>query len=878
MGEVYRATDTKLKRQVALKLLPESLAGDRDRLARLQREAEVLASLNHPYIAAIYGLEDSDGAKALVMELVEGEDLALRISRGPIPLEEALTIARQIAEGLEAAHDQGIVHRDLKPANVRVRPDGTVKILDFGLAKSMSVDGAAVPPAALDDSPTLTSPGITQVGAILGSAPYMAPEQARGKVIDRRVDIWAFGCVLYEMLTARRPFSGDRMTDVLSAIVSREPDWPSLPAETPQAVHQLLHRCLDKDAHRRLRDIGEARLILENPHAADDLSPFAAPHRRSPAWLLPVLGTAAGALALAASLLLVNQSKTSPSDAPRVVTRYDVAPPDDAVLTLVFRPALALSADGSVMAFTAAANGVNRIYVRARSDVAARPIRGSEGGTNPALSPDGKWLAFFADGSVKKAPVDGQAMTIAPARDVRGMTWSDDGALILTSDAAAPLSRMTADGADARNITTLGPGERTHRWPQVLPGGRAALFTVGTLDSPDSYDGSNIDAVVISTGERRAVIRGAAMARYCGDGYLLYAKGAALFAVAFDTDRLTTTGSPVQVVQGVGRDASTGAAHFDCAGDRTLAMVPAASNDLRRFAWADRTGQMQLVDLAAGPYQEARISPDGTRMALLNGVSGSGDVWTYEFATAKYSRLTFTGTNAAPVWSADGRSVYYTSFARGGDQSTIMKKLADGSREAEGLATTGSRAYLDWVSDTERTAVFESVSRASDRGDILRIALGQDSAAPERLVATSFNEYAAAVSPNGRWLAYQSDDTGRYEVFVRDLAGSGARWQVTVEGGEEPHWGGDGHQLFYRSANRLMVVDIEPGETFRPGSRRALFDGIYNSGIESGRSYDVDPVTGRFLLVQPADAGVSAPNVRLVLNWDHGAALPPRRP
>jgi serine/threonine-protein kinase len=517
-------------------------------------------------------------------------------------------------------------------------------------------------------------------------------------------------------------------------------------------------------------------------------------------------------------------------------------------------------------AFVAAAGGIDRVYVRSRSGAVARVVPGSERGTGPALSPDGNWVVFFADGTIRKAPIDGEATVIGRARDVRGLSWSEEGTLFLTTDAGAPLVSMPATGGDFQPVTTLAEGERTHRWPQVLPGGRSVLFTVGTLASPDDYDGGNIDGVLLETGERRVVVRGAAMARYCGDGQLLYSKGAGLFAVAFDPDRLTTSGEPVQIVPAIARDASTGAAHFGCASDGTLAFVPATSSTgLRTLVWVGESGQTEAVKLSAGPHQEVRISPDGTRAALLGGTSGNGDVWIYEFARGTFSRLTFTGTNAAPTWSADGRSVYYSSFDPNG-RSTVFKKLADGSRDPTAVATVAARTYVTWVNPTETAAIIDAANPAGSRGDILRVTFGA-SGAPEKLVATLSNEYAGAVSPRGNWLAYQSDETGRPEIYVRDLGGSGAKWQVTFEGGEEPHWSRDGRQLFYRSANRMVAMPLEPGPTFRNGQPRGLFDGVYNAGIESGRSFDVNPVTGRFLLVRPADGGTSAQVVRIVLNW-----------
>jgi serine/threonine-protein kinase len=874
MGEVYRATDTNLARQVAIKVLPGSMAADADRLARFDREAKTLAALSHPNIAAIYGLERFDRQTALVMELVEGPTLAERIAEGAIPFDEAMTIAKQIAEALEAAHEQSIIHRDLKPANITLRPDGTVKVLDFGLAKVLE----PIPAAGVDvtASPTITSPAKTSVGIILGTAAYMSPEQARGKPVDKRADIWAFGCVLYEMLTGHSAFDGETVTDVLSAIVSRGPDWSSIPAGLPGQVAHLLRRCLEKDPRKRLRDIGEARLVLEAPRTTDEEagSQAGGAARRSPRWALPALTATVVLLALAAGYLIAVRQGVSPGP-PAAVTRFDVQLEDaSAALSLVFRPTVALSADGGTVAFVAASQGVDRVYVRTRSEPSVRAIAGSERGSGPALSPDGKWVAFFADGGIRKAAIDGEAATIGAARDVRGISWSEDGTLFFTADAASHLVSMPAGGGPMRQVTTLAAGERTHRWPQVLPGGRSVLFTVGTVASPDSYDAGNIDAVIVATGERRNVITGAAMARYCGDGRLLYSKGPGLFSIAFDPDRLATSGDPVQVMPAIARDASTGAAHFACARDGTLAVVPGSSlSELRNLVWVTESGKTEVAKLPAGPHQEVRISPDGKRAALLEGNSGNGDVWIYDFAEGTFNRLSFTGSNAAPAWSGDGLFVYYSSFDAVNTESTILRKPADGSRDATAVAKIDGRAYIAWVDPTDTFAIIEAVSPKSDRGDILRLTFSA-STPLETLVATPFNEYGGSVSPRGNWLAYQSDETGRPEIHVRDLGGSGARWQVTFEGGEEPHWSSDGLQLFYRSANRVLAVALEPGPTFRYGRTRGLFDGAYNTGIESGRSYDVSPASARFLLVRPADTGPTPQAVRIVLNWP--ADLPAR--
>jgi len=880
MGEVYRARDTRLHRDVAIKVLPEIFAADPERLARFEREAQTLAALNHPNIAHIHGVVDlpaeagsyGGGARsgvethaALVMELVEGEDLAQRLAREPIPLDEAIPIARQIAEALEAAHELGIVHRDLKPANIKVRPDGAVKVLDFGLAKALMGDvtgGAAVPSA---NSPTITSPAMTAHGVILGTAAYMAPEQARGKPVDRRADIWAFGCVLYEMLTGAGPFSGDTVTDMLSAVVSREPAWSRVPPSTPPAVVSLLRRCLEKDPRRRLRDIGEARLTLEQP--TDAVAAPGAP-RPGASRLVPALAVLALLLAAALIVVIARTGLRASASAPRALTRYDLRLPDKTAAMITFRPAVSVSADGSTFTALAAAEGINQAYVRTRGEVAFRPVPGTERAVMAALAPDGRSLAFFAGGSLRKASIEGGATTLSAARDVRGLTWVDSATIVVTPDSAGPLSVIAASGGEMRQLTTLGAGERTHRWPDALPGGRAVLFTVGTLDKPDLYDPGNIDVVMLATGERHVLIKGAAMARACGVGRVIYSKSTSLYSVSIDPDRLQVTGAPVEIVQGVERDASTGAAHFDCSDDGTLAYVPGSPiGDLRRLAWANRQGHMEPVPLAAGPLQDARVSPDGKHVAVLQGSSGAGDVWIYDTTGGTFTRLSFNGTSAAPEWSPDGRYVYYTTLDASGRTASIVRKLADGSRDAETVRPLDRRAYISSVDEAKGMVVLDTIVTASDRGDVLRVPLAPGGA-PQSLAGSQFNEYGSSVSPNGRWIAYQSDETGRPEVYALDLAAAALRRQVTTDGGEEPHWSPDGRELYYRSVNRLLSAPVLNGPTLRFGNPVPLFEGVYTSGIETGRSYDVNPKTGRFLLVLPARELKSAGAIRVVLNWD----------
>jgi serine/threonine-protein kinase len=681
--------------------------------------------------------------------------------------------------------------------------------------------------------------------------------------------------VLYEMLAGVRPFDGDSLTDVLAAIVSHAPDWSRLPKDTPPAVRHLLARCLEKDPRRRLRDIGEARVLLEQPLAGDAAASAAPGGAGSRSSRLPFLAGTIGVAVLAAAAGIVRGRGLRPAGAAaRQVTRYDVVLPDKATVSVVFRQAVAISRDGSMFAFTGNADGAERIYVRARGEAEAHLFAGGERGSNPALSPDGRMIAFRADGALRKATTTGSATTlVTQARDMRGLTWLDSSTIVAAVYTAAPLVRVTIADGHTQPLTTLAPGERTHRWPDALPDGRGVLFTVGMADRPDTYDDSRIDLVIPRTGERRVVVNGAAMARYCGPARIVYSRGTSLYAVPFDLERLQVTGPAVEIVQGVERDASTGAAHFDCSDDGTLAFVPGPpQGDLKQLMWMDRAGHPEPVGLAPGPYQEAMLSPDGGRVVLLNGTTGGGDLWIYDLAATTFTRLTFNGTCAAPVWSDDGRYVYFTAVDAAGGAPKLMRKIADGSRDAEVLRPLQTRGYVSRVDEARGAVILNAVDpwtassiREADRGDILRVPFGA-SAAAEALVSTPANEYGGSVSPDGRWLAYQSDETGRAEIYTMELAEGRARRQITSGSGEEPHWSADGRELFFRTANRLMVVPIANGQA--GGVPRPLFDGVYNSGIESGRSYDVDRKSGRFLLVTPARDRIPTGTIRVVLNWD----------
>jgi Tol biopolymer transport system component len=869
MGEVYRARDTTLNRDVAIKVLPELFAADAERVARFEREAQTLASLNHPHIAQIYGLERAGPVRALVMELVEGEDLAGRIARGALPLDEALPIAHQIAEALEAAHEQGIIHRDLKPANIKVRSDGTVKVLDFGLAKALEGSGphAAESQAGLMNSPTMSFHA-TAVGLILGTAGYMAPEQARGVAVDRRVDVWAFGVVLFEMLSGRAAFSGDTIADVLASVLKNDLEWGQLPAALPAPILTLLRRCLNPDRRNRLRDIGEARIAIAEYLSAPPAG--ASPETPTPpaARLLPwYVATGVLALALVAALVWGRRP-----DEPGLVVRYEVHAPAAASIATENRSPVALSPDGRLLVFAAQAGGATRLYLQRRDDFEAHPLPGTEGASDPAFSSDGRSIAFSADTHLKLLRLEGGVTTLAPVNDPRGASWIDMATLVYAPDATGPIHEISTSGGASRAITTVEPeaGERTHRWPHVLPGGRYVLFTVGMVDSPDNYDDARIDAVDRETGERRTVLHGASLARYAPTGHLLYARGGILLALDFDLKTLTTSGTAVPVLQAVGGDATTGAAHVTWASDGTMAYVAGESSaGQRRLVWADRKGGVTSIELptTAGTtlYNDARLSPDGSRVAVAAGTSGRADIWVHHFQRGTLTRLTFTGSNATPFWSADGRDIYYMSLD--GRRGTLLRIQADGGVEPTELATFDRRSYLKHISRDGTWGLLDRVDfGTSQKTDIIRFTLPAAAEATP-IVATSFDEYAGAVSPDERWIAYQSDESARPEIYVRAADGSPGRWQVSSGGGEEPMWSPDARELYFRAMDRLMVVPIEIQPIFRPGTPALLFEGIYNLRSDTGVSYDVHPKGDGFLMVRQVSPESSAGTIRVALNW-----------
>jgi len=868
MGEVYRAQDTKLKRQVAVKVLPESVAQDAERLARFQREAEVLAQLNHPNIAAIYGLEETGDAKALVMELVEGPTLADRIAQGPIPVDEALPIARQIAEALEAAHEQGIIHRDLKPANIKLRPDGTVKVLDFGLAKAMEPTGAMS--SSVSMSPTITTPAMTQAGMILGTAAYMSPEQAKGRPADRRSDMWAFGAVLYEMLTGQRAFEAEDVSETLVAVLRVDVDLERLASHASPRIVTVVRRCLQKDPRERIHDAGDVRLALEGAFEPTGGTPSVAGSVSSPAWrrALPfvVVGVVAVIVTSVASLALRSVSS------PRPVVRSVHQLPEGRNFRNTGRTGVAMAPTGQAFVY----NTGGGLYLRRLDTLEARVIPGTEPAlANPVFSPDGQSVAFYLNGGLRRLPVaGGTPVTLTPVADnTWGISWEPDGTLLYGQPDG--IWQVSENGGEPRLLIATEEGEQASS-PQRLPGGNWILFTLGRVGATGAvpWDQAEIVAESLTSGERRVLRTGGGAGRYISTGHLVYALQNVLFAVPFDVDRVAVTGGPVPVVQGVRRAITTADAFVAFAEDGTLVYVPGNTfgSETVTFAISDRAGQETRLSVPEGLYDYPRVSPDGRWVAFTATYSDGDDIAVYELGTdTAPRRLTFGGVGRFPIWSADSARVLYQSGRDGAP--SLYWQAADGTGAAERLTTAeeGKSHIPDSVSpDGER------VSFTVDSGQEAAVwVLTLQSKEAQPLVAEPGAQVAQSVfSPDGRWLTYQSNETGEDEIFVQPFPPTGAKYQLpNTRDNHYPLWSPDGSELFYTPGPGLRAavrITTQPRFTF--GNPVSLNLGSLLSGPPSTRRrHDIMPDGSGFLGTVPAggEAGlaVDLTSIRIVEGW-----------
>ncbi len=866
MGEVYRARDPRLHREVAIKVLSAVFAQDAERMARFQREAELLASLNHPNIAILYGLEESEGERALVMELVEGPTLAQRLATGAMALEEALGIARQVAEALEAAHEKGIIHRDLKPANVKVTPEGTVKVLDFGLAKALADEPVVSAPA---DSPTL-SMGATRAGVILGTAAYMPPEQAKGKPVDRRADIWSFGVVLLEMLTGRRVFTGETAAETLASVLLKDPEFDALPAGTPATIRRLLRRCLEKDPRKRLRDIGEARITIEEVLAgapAEEAAPrpvAPAPSRRPVlAWV--VAWVVAALAALAAGLVSFVHFREAP---PRPETvRFDVSPPEGARSTFDSSAAPTVSPDGRHLLFLAAKGAETMLYVRSLDSAEARPLAGTNHAFHPFWSPDSRSIGFFAEGNLKRVELaGGSPIMLCPVgtpfdNQGKGATWNRDGVIVFATPREEPLFRIAASGGKPERLTELDPSqEESHRWPYFLPDDNHFLYLA-------RHKGRENAAVYIgslgshgSKGGRKLLFRNDTRVAYAGGpegvGYLLFAQGDTLMAQSFDPGRLELRGKPLRVAGPVRVFPRANLVAFSVSAGGVLAFFPDSMERLERLVRFDRSGRELAKMGNPGGYSNPRFSPDGKALLYI----GPGGFWIADVERDVHSRFAVTGKEArGATWSADGKEVFYATSAGGAVfSSRLLRSTYRGAGEPSLLLETGSIILPQTLSPDGKTLLLET--HLQPAGDIALVTLaGKPSIEP--WLKSEFAEHEPRFSPDGRWVSYVSDESGQNEVYVRSFPGGENQVRISTAGGMAAFWRRDGKEIVYLAPDgAFLSVTVNPvAGALAPAAPKALFR-------VPGASFADMRGDGQQFVAVIADAAATQP-IRMVLNW-----------
>ena len=855
MGEVYKAIDTRLNRAVAIKVLPEHVASDPDLKQRFEREAKTLAALSHPHICPIHDVGSQNGIDFLVMEYLEGETLEQRLKKGAPPLDQALQIAIQIADALSAAHRAGIIHRDLKPGNVMLTKSGA-KLLDFGLAKT----GAHAVAGTLSMLPT-TPPGQTQPGAILGTFQYMAPEQLEGHEADARTDIFAFGTVLYEMVTGRKAFEGKSQASLIAAILASEPPaMATLQPLTPPLLDHVVHRCLAKDPDERWQNASDVMRELK----------WLAEKSASPTTTVAGSRRSYRQLALSAAMALLAAATaggavwflTPASPAP--VTRFALSLPSTQRFPVPDEPVIALSPDGTRVAYIATQGGSQQLYLRAMDSSDARPIPGTEGAIAPFFSPDSQWVGFFVPGRLKKVSVNGgAAVTIGDVvgPGPRSATWGSDDTIMFHYAGSLGLWRVPAAGGTPQRLTTsaAGNGAGTHAYPQFLPDSTSALFVAAPGGSASIGSAGQIVVHSLQSSERRDIIAGT-RPRYAPTGQLLYTQAGTLMTVPLDPGQMVPTGAPVPVLEGVWQSASTGIAQYDISRTGSLIYIAGGlQGETRRLVWVDRTGVEQTLPAPPRSYRSPRLSPDGRQVAIGN---AEAQIWIYDLARETLTRLTFGLPANTPLWTPDGTRIAYQTGG-GGANGGMYWQPADGSGGAERL-TSADRQHVNgsWSPDGKYLAFVEisdksgrdiSVLQVSDRG-------------PKPFVRTPFNETAPQFSPDGRWLAYASDESGRFEIYVQPFPSPGRKWQISTDGGTEPVWASTG-ELFYRNVDKMMAVETTTQPAFSPGRPRMLFEGRYVTTLLTMPNYDVSPDGRRFLMVKEGDPSTSSAEISVVLNW-----------
>ena len=877
MGVVWKAEDTSLGRTVAIKVLPGTWAADPERQQRFEREARLLASLNHPNVATVHGLHEAETAEGpvrfIAMEWVPGEDLAARLARGPLTLEQALQTARRIAQGLEAAHAAGVVHRDLKPGNIRLTPDGKIKVLDFGLAKGALAAASGDP----ELSPTLTSAG-TQAGVILGTAAYMSPEQAKGHEVDKRADVWAFGVVLYEMLTGAGAFRGDSVADTMASVLKLEPDFDKLPPETPAGVRRVLRRCLQKDPARRLHDIADARIELEEVDLDAPLETAAAgaiPTAPRRGRVIPVL--AAAALGLLAGALLwswIGTNKDASSTGARggaPVIRSVIPLPAGQVVN--WGHPVALSRDGTLLAVNVGLDEKAHLYLRRLDSFELELLPGTEGAMFPFFSADGEQLAFIADGQLKKVSLRGEGRDVTVLCDAptsRGGTWAEDGWIYFTFGESR-LARVREDGGEPQELGEAGDVHHV----AALPGGRGVLLTLQPNDAPSNRKDTSTIAVLSPDGKTvKPVLEGGYNARYLSSGHLVFMRGGGLFAAKFDLERLEASTPAASVQPGVRADSIWAIAAYDVSSDGTLVYLPGGDYARTVPTWVDlASGVEEPLAIPEGVYNNFDLSPDGTRLAIQNASGAQDQVYVYDFRRKSFSRLTHDGANLYPAWSYDGREVFFAS-SRDGKGYSLYRKPVDGSAAASRLLTDEQEALMEtdlrWPCSVTPDGKFLLVmtwAHPTRGGDLWKVPL-DGSGDPEVVLATESNEIIPQISPDGKWLAYLSDRSGPYVTVVRPFPEVERReWVVSGADGYDARWSAGSDALLYRTGwGRFMEVPVGSGDEPAPGVPRELIE--TDAHDSAGSSFAVAPDGKRVLVNKPVDLSLlDETPVTLVTGW-----------
>jgi Tol biopolymer transport system component len=868
MGRVYCALDPALGREVAIKALARTFRGDSASLRRFEREARVLATLSHPNIAAIYGFEVLDGAPYLILERIEGETLAERLKRGPLKLREAVAVATQVADGLAEAHGKGVIHRDLKPSNVMLAPGGRAKLVDFGLAKTSA-------PAR---GGRLSTDLQTAAGIVVGTAPYMSPEQINGEEVDARTDVWAFGCVLYEMLAGREAFRGHTVPEVLATVLRDEPDWNALPGSLPPQLLRLLQRCLRKEPRDRLQHIGDARLELIE--LGEELPASGTVRARRTPGAFPWAAAAAAALAIVALALLLGPWRQRPE--PRAL-RLSLELPRGLTLANEYNPPFAIAPTGSPLVLVGAEDGKMRLHVRSLDDLTTRALPGTEDARQPFFSPDGRWVAFFADRKLKKVPLGGGASI--PICEIgsnpRGGAWAPDGTIVVAASQSSGLVRVPDGGGRPSALTTLdfARGEASHRWPEVLPGGRWVLFSAAI--EGESYDEARLEAVSLTNGERRPVLSRAAFGRYAASGHLLFVRGGRLYAVAFDPNRLETRGTPETVLDGVRYEPQNGAAHVAVSASGALVYGPGLPTSPEHYlAWLDREGRLTRIVETPRTFREPRLSPDGRRAAVVIGTAAESDLWLVDVNVGTLSRLSFGLSPHRPTWTPDGARI--TVGAEKDGSWRLLTMSAEGKGDANVLCTGPHRIYPnDWSRDGRRLVFQEN---RPDTGWDLRIlevdAAGRSVGPPRSLAASPFHESNAALSTDGRWLAYESDEVDAVvQIHALSFPDGGHRLRVSTGGARWPVWGRD-RELTYRDTSHHRILTATLREKDGDLLVDAIHDAVRADGASSpslarivitvnGARFDVDPASGRLLVLETSAVSVEPPLSRpvIVLDW-----------